>query len=75
MNTTKDLRECPFCGGSGNLDTSPTGKRFRVKCVDCGGMGPMSDENRQVAIDLWNDREPEHQDPKEMGWVGQDGLP
>lgn len=47
---------------------------FFVYCSQCGSKGPTS-KFGNVSEQMWNDREPENQDPRDMGWVGQDGLP
>lgn len=70
------FRECPFCGSTNvryeaHTDDEP---RTSVNCGFCGAQGPAAlccDDARE----LWNDREPEHDTPQQMGWVGQDGLP
>lgn len=74
-----DKRECPFCGCmlTKNVGRMHEGTRFdwcQVICDDCGARGPEA-KTPKDAHDLWNDREPESQDPRDMGWVGQDGLP
>ena len=67
------IKECPFCG---DHEVSPHGRANAhwIVCQGCKAEGPIADDKNE-AIELWNDREPESQDPRDMGWVGQDGLP
>lgn len=52
----KDLRPCPFCGGT-NLDyarheSGPS----PVHCFTCGARGPHIGTPEQCAPELWNQR-------------------
>ena len=43
-------------------------------CVHCETQGPQ-EALKEKALESWNEREPEHESPRDMGLVGQDGLP
>ena len=79
MPNNLKLRACPFCGNI-ELEVKSCqlfvygGFEYMVGCDDCNCRGPRH-RTEEDAIDHWNDREPEHDSPQDMGWVGQDGLP
>ena len=62
--TTEKLRECPFCGGCGELKASTDQQAVTVQCLDCGAQGPVITVDNVLtmpkpdAVSAWNDREP-----------------
>lgn len=53
-----ELKECPFCGGDGELyvyTINKGRKLYLVRCENCGN-GTCADENVSVAVKLWNAR-------------------
>ena len=56
---TAELKECPYCGGDGELyvysTTSRDKKLYLVRCENCGN-GTCADDDVYTAIRLWNAR-------------------
>lgn len=55
MATETELKPCPFCGGTENLD--PTSYDFEIISIvcPCGGEGPAGATEAE-AVRLWNER-------------------
>ena len=63
-NMTAELKECPYCGGDGELyvySVSRDKNLYLVRCENCGN-GTCADEDIYTAIRLWNVRVTENED-------------
>ena len=61
---TAELKECPYCGGDGELyvySVSRDKNLYLVRCENCGN-GTCADEDIYTAIRLWNVRVTENED-------------
>ena len=59
-----ELKECPYCGGDGEIyvySASRDKKLYLVRCENCGN-GTCADEDVYTAIKLWNARISEQDD-------------
>ena len=65
---TAELKECPYCGGDGELYVYSTNSRdkklYLVRCENCGN-GTCADDDVYVAIKLWNTRTCEKNEEEE----------
>lgn len=63
MGTRPELRQCPFCGSTGDdvvlalwMEMLPNGSTFangaEVRCNNCGGH--VDHEDQDIAVNLWN---------------------
>ena len=55
---TKELKPCPFCGGSGSYSNAGFG--FIVKCRKCGSKTSIQESGKEAA-DAWNTRSIENE--------------
>lgn len=51
---SEELKDCPFCGGVGELDLNDRNDYY-VGCDTCGGLGTARDTEKE-AIKHWNTR-------------------
>jgi Lar family restriction alleviation protein len=52
---SNELKPCPFCGST-RLGTEWDGFSRRVRCYDCIATGPVSQKDRDGAVEAWNKR-------------------
>lgn len=52
----KEIKNCPFCGGEGELQDAGDWGAFWIQCQSCGAEGAYVDTNKDDAIDKWNNR-------------------
>lgn len=52
------IRRCPFCGGAARLDLHDPAC-LRLRCSECGALGPCASHYAAIAISMWNRRAPE----------------
>lgn len=53
---SNELKPCPFCGSTA-LRSKLRGIRWRIECVNCGSVGPVSHIGHQEkGVEAWNKR-------------------
>ena len=60
---TKELKQCPFCGGNGSYSNAGFG--FIVKCKKCGAKTSIQESGKEAA-DTWNSRAFEDAESKRL---------